>query len=121
LTDVRSSDLVLPVRNESADQRRSAERLAEVLEATVLPVAEARPRVPVTAPSQERVVVIKGLATLGRRLPCFCQRAYLGDMGPEEWAALSDALLDAARACREQVVIDIEISGQIHVPPHRSV
>lgn len=86
----------------------SADRLAEVLTAVAMPVAEAQPRVPVTAPSQERIVTIKTLAALGRRLPIFCQRAYLGEAGAEEWADLSDILLSATHACREQVVIDID-------------
>lgn len=94
-----------------SDQQRAADRLHEVLIATALPLARSRPRVPLTAPSQELTMTIKKLAKLGQLLPDFCRRAYLGDLDDHEWTELSDVLHRAARTCREQVVIDVHDIG----------
>lgn len=55
----------------------------------------------------ELVDAVKALSLLARFLPDFCRRAYLGEVGPDQWANLSDAFQLAARVCREHVVIDV--------------
>jgi carbonic anhydrase len=55
----------------------------------------------------ELVDAVKALSQLARFLPDFCRRAYLGEVGPDQWADLSDTFQLAARVCREQVVIDV--------------
>lgn len=93
------------------DQEQAADRLAEMLAAAVIPVAKSRARMTNTAPSQEQTVTIKLLAKLGQNLPDFCRRAYLGEVGSDGWAELSNALQVAARASRAQVVIAVHDTG----------
>jgi hypothetical protein len=88
-------------------QQRWADRLAERLTGTAGELAARTSRQEVTAATPEQVDAVALLTALGRQLPDFCRRAILGQLGTDDWEQMSAVLTHAARACREQIVIDI--------------
>lgn len=90
-------------------QQVSADQMEQILLATAAQLAHTRPVQQSTAPSQERVQVIKLLVKLAEHLPEFCRRAVLGDATVEDWNQVANTLRAASRA------VDHEVTQRHHV------
>ena len=81
-------------------------RLVDALESVAVPIAHAMDRVPTTAASPEQVDLVYALRLLAQAIPPMLPKVITGELLSSNWSHLADILSNAARLCREQIVID---------------
>jgi hypothetical protein len=81
-------------------------QLLAALESVALPIAHATERVPTTAATPEQIDLVYALRLLAGTIPPLLPKVITGELESNHWAHLADILYQAARLCREQVVID---------------
>jgi hypothetical protein len=90
----------------------SVERDSQLIaNAEPAPVAAARARepVPTNAATPEQIDLVCALRLLAEAIPTVLPKVITGEMRASGWSELSDILYRAARLCREQVIIDLDL------------
>lgn len=85
-------------------------RLVEALELVAVPIAHATDRVPTTAATPEQVDLVYALRLLAEAIPALLPKVITGEVMSYTWSSLADILFQAARLCREQIVIEMDDS-----------
>ena len=84
-------------------------QLLAALESVALPIAHATERVPTTAATPEQIDLVYALRLLACAIPPLLPKVITGELESNQWSHLADILSQAARLCREQVVVDAEL------------
>jgi hypothetical protein len=83
-------------------------RLVDALEVVALPIAHTTERVPTTAATPEQVDLVYALRLLAEAIPPLLPKVITGELSSQSWDRLADILSNAARLCREQLVIEMD-------------